>query len=170
MKIKINENEVYELKLPEQVDNVNEFFVILTRLDNIAKIIKMNMIAGTNLYEFKDNFQKRETNKIQNKDYVKKSYTHYKNNTFFDTKEKVMDLIQYYYHGTIEDKNRICKIIGINRERLTHKLRDFISIYNIKPEEVGFIMFGTTKKKTGIKVNDYIIKSYTGIFDENGNN
>lgn len=142
MKININENEVYEIKLPEEIE-ANELFKIIEKFNNLGKLIR-----------------------IPNRP---KTYNRNKSNIdWYDTKEKVLDVMQYYYHGTSEDKERIVRIIGINKKDLCKRFHSLKIKFNIQPQEIGFIEFGTKENHLGIKVRDYIIKSHTGIFDENG--
>jgi hypothetical protein len=157
MKIKINENEVYEIKTPE-VLNPEDFLNFLNKLDRIAKIIKINLITGTNYEDFKGKYNrkfKEKKGKI--------------GNPYFDTKEKVLDIMQYFFFGTEEDKERICNLVGISKNELYKRFNGFKKRFNIKPEEIGFLVFGTRKNNKGIRIKDYVIKSHTGLFDEVGN-
>ena len=166
MKIQISDDEVYELKLPEKVNNPEEFYTISKKLDNIAKIIKINMMTGTTFNKFKSEFQKRET-KIEKGKY--KTIFKRKLNPFFDTREKVLDIMQYFYHGTKADRERIVKIMGKTEQQIIKLFYGQKIRYDIQPQEIGFISFGTIVNKAGLKIPNYIIKSHTGVFDEKEN-
>ena len=82
-----------------------------------------------------------------------------------------MDILQYYYHGSQRDRDRItniCKFENMNvMSKGFSKMRER---FNIQPKEIGFIEFPTKEDRKGIKINDWIIKSHTGIFDEKEEN
>jgi len=143
MKIIINENEVYEIKIPEQIEAI-ELFKIQDKFNNLAKLISIDI----------KNPNPPKTYKIR------------KNRiNWCDTKEKTLDVMQYYYHGTREDRERLSKIIGLNISNICKRFHALKKRFNIQPQEVGLVRFGTNKYGL-IKIKDYIIKSHTGIFDE----
>jgi len=167
MKIIINPNETYDIKLPEVID-AEKFIEILNQFDNIAKIIKINSITGTNIKNFKTDFQKRENGIAKSKyDFPKKRINTI---SFFDNREKVLDILQYHYYGTKTDKERIAKIIDMKWVEISKRFHSLIFRYDIQPNEIGLINLGN-KNNQGRenRIPNYIIKSYTGIFDENGN-
>jgi hypothetical protein len=162
MKIKISENETYEIELPNSKEiNINEFYEIVKKFDNIIKIIQINIQSGTNFETFQTNFNQRRKNTIQIG----------RKNNFYDTREKVLDIMQYFYCGTQEDRERISKLMGVNPAYIIKSFFNLRKRYNIKPQEVGLIQFGIKGKISPIKIKGYIIKSYSGFFDEveNGN-
>lgn len=161
MKIQISEDEVYEIKLPEEVNSLEKFNEILNKLERIIKLLRI-----------KDNFLKeneKTIGKIETNIYPNRRYSKLNPNPFVNTREKVLDLLQYCYYGTKEDKERIEKIMGRSYAYISKKLFTYRKKYNIEPQEIGLKSFGTKKNPRPIRTPNYIIKSYTGIFDENGN-
>jgi hypothetical protein len=153
MKIILNKDESYEIEIPKVVD-IGGFHKILNKFEGIIKIVKINELAGTNFKDFKKDFNKRSYNKA-------------KGNIYLNTKAKCIDIMQYYYHGTEADRIRISKIVGRDTETIIKDFSRFRKKFGITPQEVGLISFKNFKKGTPlIKMLDYTIKSYTGIFDE----
>jgi len=155
MKIILNEEETYEIKLPETI-NASGFLELLNQFDNIVKLIRLNSIQ-----KGFDNDKGIKT---------KRTYMSHMKNPFFDTREKVLDLLQYGYCGTQEDRERICKVTGKGWKEISKRFCQLIQRWDIKPNEVGLIKFGNKYQKSkNFGLPNYTIKSYTGVFDENGN-
>ena len=151
MRIKINDSEVYEFKLNEYTESNKEisadkFLELLGRFEKIVKLIKLNKDV-----------------KLFKKTKIKRDNVEHKPRTWADTREKALDLLQYYYHGTREDKKRIEKITGTSFYKISKATTGFVKRYNVKPEEIGL---NSWEGKIKEKVPNYIIKSYTGLFDE----
>ena len=173
MKITISDDEIYELKLPELVNNPEEFYQILKKLDNIAKIMKINLAMGTTFNKFKNEYQERETNiGIKKKKYYfnNPNSPRSNQNPYFDTKEKVLDVLQYAYHGNKDDKKRISKIMGFNWNDISKRFHNLFKRYDIKPNEIGLTNLPSQMfRYTNLRIPNYIIQSHTGIFDETEN-
>lgn len=179
MKVIINKNETYEIKIPNEV-NANDFMNLLTSFDNIVKLIKFNLVQEEfsktktiqNNSEYKNLHQKKLTESLRldgtpRKPYIRK-IRRSNLRTYSDTREKALDLLQYAYHGNKEDKKRIEKIAGFDWAEISKSIHGLKKRYNILPQEVGLTRFGDEKTKSFIfRIPNYIIKSYTGYFDEN---
>jgi hypothetical protein len=162
MKIYINDDETYEMKIPEKA-TAEEFLDIVNRLNNATKIIKLSMASvvkptlpvtiKTPMMNFPQN---KLINQIPNKVKVGKGHKL----EYYNTREKALDIMQYFYHGTKEDRIRIANITGKSIDDILKNFTYMKKKYNIQPRDIGFIVRGTKDKS-------YIIKSYTGIFDEN---
>ena len=86
---------------------------------------------------------------------------------YLDTKEKIMDILQYYYHGSKIDRDRIAKICGYESfENISKRLSSKRKLFNIQPSEIGFIQMPTKIDKRSVKIKNWVIKSHSGIFDE----
>lgn len=168
MKIKINDNEVYEIKLGDYTEHnkevsAQEFLELLNRFENVVKLIKLNSKEQT-LDEIKPmklpKFAKPKMITTTNKE----GRIIRRNNLreWCNTREKAIDVIQYGYHGTKEDKRRIANKIGKKWFDISRQFFSIIQRYNIKPQEVGVDKFGMDKKL----IPNYTIKSYTGEYDE----
>ena len=170
MKIQISDDEVYELKLPELVNNPEEFYEILKKLDNIAKIMKINLMTGTTYDKFKNKFQQMETNKATRKYTINPNFTRKNRNPLLDTKEKVLDILQYAYHGNRDDKNRISKLMGFSWNDISKRFHNLFRRYEIKPSEIGLTQLPSQMfRYVDLKIPNYIIQSHTGIYDETEN-
>jgi len=183
MKIKINDGEFYELNFPNEVSPV-EFLEIYEKFGKIFKLIRLSN-QDNKFLDFKNEINSKT--KVRNKynlnpNHQRKEYT-FKNpigtyrrsnhNPFFETRERVLDLLQYAYHGSEEDKNRISRLMGKEWNGISKCFHNLIKIrYNdIKPDEIGLTQIPSQINRTqNIKIPNYVIKSHTGIFDENGNN
>jgi len=153
MKLIINKDENYEIKIPNEIEG-KEFLELTEKLIKLSKFMQVNSV---NINNPQPNVQP-----------TIRKYLH--NGQKYDyTKEKVMDILQYYYFGTREDKLRICKIVNVKEYNdLAKRFNGFIKRFSIKPSEVGLISFGTINHSR-VKMSNWIIKSHTGIFDENEN-
>jgi hypothetical protein len=162
MKIIINELETYEIKIPNEV-NAKDFMKLLTSFDNVVKLIKFNIIRE----EFRKNPDyKNEVIK------TKRTYTKLNTRLWCDTREKTLDLMQYAYHGTKEDRIRIEEITGVTWNGIVKGFNGFKRRYNIQPQEIGLNFWRGIGEHhanlIGWKIPNWTIKSYTGYFDENG--
>lgn len=83
-----------------------------------------------------------------------------------NSREKILDLLQYGYHGTPQDKMRISKLFDKSWSEIAKRFQVFRKKYNIKPKEIGFITYNTKQGK-GEKIPNYVIKSHSGIYDDN---
>jgi len=169
MKININKDEVYELNFPDEI-TPDEFLEIYERFGNIAKLIKLS-----NQEKVIDTF-KNQFNQRVRKPYILKNPLNpdkitqrCNTNPFLDTKEKILDLLQYAYHGSKEDKERICKLMGYSWSDINKRFHNLFKRFNFLPSEVGLTQIPNKfNKHLNLKIPDYIIQSHTGIFDENG--
>jgi len=156
MKIQLKDDEIYEIKIPAEITS-QDFLILLEKLEKIVKLIKLSGNFKNPTY--KDNPTKTRRSSIK-----------YNCPNPFDTREKVLDFLQYGYHGTKEDKERIIKYIGRSWEELQKRFHSLINRYNIQPNEIGLTKWRV--KEEGIrsdnKIPNWIIRSYTGVFDENG--
>lgn len=153
MKILINPEETYEIKIPNEI-NANDFIKLLTSFDNVVKLIRFNVI-------------KNEILEPDTRSYIKKTKGFRKGSrTYCDTREKTLDLLQYAYHGTKKDKERIVKLAGTNWNNISKSFWGLRKRYNIKSDEIGLFP-NMNANSHNSKIPNYTIKSYTGYFDEN---
>lgn len=157
MKIQFDEDEFYEIKIPEKV-NPEEFSIILDKLTKLVKLMSIYQYTKIN-----------PQGESQSSTQIIRRYS--TKNHFLDTREKVIDILQYHYHGTLEDRKRIEKIIGKSWIEINKRFSAKIIRFNIKPQEVGLTRWKLKRESPLIKLSipNWTIKSHTGIFDENGN-
>lgn len=156
MKIHLSPNEVYEIKIPNEI-NAENFLELFNRFNSIIRLIKINDSQVVNQKPNVEQitiYPKRISKKTNKRDWC-------------NTREKSLDLLQYAYHGTVEDKNRICKIVGMEWFEIGKYFFALKKRFNIKPQEVGLFKFNTGVDRRRYNMPNYTIKSYTGIFDEN---
>lgn len=152
MKIRLKENEIYEIKIPEEIDTEN-LFILLDRLKVITKLSELSDI--------------RKDIKTEKRKYTQNPT---KTTRLYNTKEKTLDLLQYAHHGTKEDKERICKLLNMSWKEIQKRFYNLIKRYNIQPNEVGLTRWKTKyDKHSDNRIPNWTIKSHTGVFDENGN-
>jgi len=132
MKIKINENESYELILPTSI-NIKELGVVINKLQKIFKIASKDEVFGFN-----------EDGEINIEQTEKK---HYKvrlpmNKEIFNSREKALMILQTHYYGTKEEKGEILKALDkTNWNDLSKGFHMVKKRYNIKPQEVGLTRY-----------------------------
>jgi hypothetical protein len=152
MKIRINDEESYEIKIPNEIE-ARDFLNLLNSFDNIVRLIRINNIPKE-LVKLPKIIT--ETNK---KGRIRGTKKH---RDWADTREKVLDIMQYAYHGNKEDRKRIMRITGVNDFQVISKSFFWlVKRYQLKPEEVGMVTW-----KGKMRIPYYTIKSYTGLFDE----
>lgn len=158
MKIQLKDDETYEIKLPEELTS-QDFLILLEKLEKIVKLIKLSGDFKNSTY--KDNPTRTRVSSIA-----------YNCPNPFDTREKVLDFLQYGYHGTKEDKDRIVKYIGRSWKELQKRFHDLINRYSIQPNEIGLTKWKVKGEnmRSDNRIPNWSIKSYTGVFDENGTN
>jgi len=165
MKIYLKNDETYEIKIPEEIQ-AEDFLELLDKLNRIFKIIKLSDLG--NFTKFQTQFNNRVNTP---KKYIRNKTFSGKNNPWFDTREKTLDLFQYAYHGTQEDKNRICKLMQRSWNKIQKSFNGLKKRYNLQAHEVGLTRWRilNESKNSNIQIPNWTIRSHTGIFDENGN-
>jgi len=168
MKINMQNDETYDINIPEEVDS-REFIALLERLSKIVRLVKLSELGS--FKEFKDNSNQRIS---ANQEKKKGTYKEGRVGTvtWYDTREKALDLLQYGYHGTSEDRRRIEKIMDMGWAEINKRFHNLRLRYDIKPNEIGIMRWRgvAESRKVNLRLPNWVIKSYTGIFDENGNN
>ena len=139
MKIQLSEDEIYEIKLPEQI-GIEEFSAIVTKFNFLHKnFTKFNIGDNPNSTNSGIILNKNET-----KDYKKQDRSKWlflRNN-----REAVVNILKAYYLGEVEEFEKVVKSYGINLDRggvSSITMRAIREIHNIKPEEVGLKAFPT---------------------------
>jgi len=171
LKIKINENENYSFEISNEL-NLQEFMELYNKFEKVMRLIKISN-QDNNLIDFQKQFNNR-TNIVNS---TKRSYHYnYKDNPnqrrsnenpFINTREKTLDLLQYAYHGNKEDKQRISKLMNRSWNEIQKIFGKLLERYSITPDEIGLTQIpNNINRQIDKRIPNYIIKSYTGIFDE----
>jgi hypothetical protein len=124
MKIKINSDETYEIKLPNETEiSIQEASMFASRLLKIVKAIgKDEIMEG--IIETK---QKRSYNLIGN------------NNSKIWTKDRneTIKLLKLHYHASLDEKRAYAREYNIDWATLSNKFSALKKKWNIQPQEVG---------------------------------
>ena len=131
MKIIVNEDEMYEINIPEQIDLV-KFNEILSRLSTLAKVL-----GKTDERISANNGKVIVTRNKSCKD---------KWNLLKDNRDLFVELCKVYYGGDFEEYDKYIKEKGYfmiqNRTRFTSlPMKNLMEKHNIKPNEVGLLRF-----------------------------
>jgi ribosomal protein L3 len=164
MKVFINENETYQIDVPNEI-LAKDFVELLSKFDNIMKIIKLNVAKNEVEVETdRHNLPNRLAYMKRRCSAGEKSNSR----TWVNTREKALDLLQYAYHGTKEDRQRISKLVNVPWLTISKGFHGLMQRYNIQADEIGLMILGSQFARATL-MPSYIIKSHTGYFDENGN-
>jgi hypothetical protein len=143
MKIKISEDEVYEIKMPEEI-GIEDFQNIVARFNFLIK----------NFTKFSfGNSQPREAGEIILQGDAVKTYKKYNKerwNTLRDNREIFLELLKTYYFGTREEFEKVLKKHGLNFKRTDMASGNIIALreyHNINPRELGLRKFPTRNER-----------------------
>ena len=123
MRIKINEEEVYEIKLKEEYD-LPEFIKVLERIVKITQTI-------TN-----EKTEKVETNETENKIKTHRGKSILK----WKYRDEVVEALTIHYTGTKEEKLRFAEKKGEGKVNWNTICKSFSALrkrWNVKPSEIG---------------------------------
>jgi len=143
MKIKINNQETYDIAVAEEY-SVTDFIEFSERINKIANIISLNAVKDTELkHSIAPKTTKLKTTKIQ-KTKVKK-VKKVKGKRLWETREEALKVLRLHYHGTKDVKNAYANLVGKEWNSITKAFSNLIKRYNIQPSEIGLSSFS---KKT----------------------
>lgn len=124
MKVRINENETYELKIPDEEVSPQQLFGILSRLQNIGKLLNREAMFGGNHYKTRKSGSGRLGKVIWTKD-----------------RDEAVKLLKLHYTGTRAEKEAYAKLHNIEWKVLVNRTFSFRKKWDIKPREVGIKQF-----------------------------
>ena len=136
MKIRLNENEVYEIKLPEEI-GVNELAMITARFSALLKnFSKINIVGGgleqqEIVFGEKTRKEHKKTNKQQW-------------NLMRDDRNIFLEVLNYYYNKSPKEFEEFKAKHNITMDRSLMSSMQIIrlkELHNIKPSELGLIKF-----------------------------
>jgi len=141
VKILINENEMYEIKLPEQI-KLEELVMITARFNSLLKnFSRFNLVAEENEPSPKNRLLGNETLIQQhNKNKVNKEQW----KLLRENRNVFLELLKVYYNGTFEefDDFKAKHNITFRRESIASmQIIRLKELHKIKPSEVGLIKF-----------------------------
>jgi hypothetical protein len=124
MKIKINQNETYEISLPNEIEiSIQEASIFATRLLKIVKAIgKDEIMEGMT-----EIAQKRSYNLAGNS----------KSKIWIKDRDETIKLLKLHYHASLDEKRAYANEYNTNWETLCNKLSALKERWNIQPQEVG---------------------------------
>jgi len=135
MKIRLNENEVYEIKIPEEI-GINELSMITARFNALLKnFSKINVIGSDSEQEIvlgeKTTKKHKKTNKQQW-------------NLMRDDRNIFLEVLNYYYNKSPKEFEEFKAKHNITMDRSLMSSMQIIrlkELHNIKPSELGLIKF-----------------------------
>jgi hypothetical protein len=136
MKIRLNENEIYEINLPEEID-IDELSMVSLRFTNLSKILSKLNLGLSEEETFVD--IKRHNNKYRNSQQWK---------TLTNNREILKEILTIYYSGNKLELENKFKELGFTMDRSvmsSKRIKELIKYHRIKPEEVGLIKFPSRK-------------------------
>jgi hypothetical protein len=138
MKIILNTNEIYEIKLPEQIE-LQELAMITARFNSLLKNFSKFNLMGEETE--KDSQEIILGNKV-----IRKITTHNKEQwkLLQDNRDVLRGLLFAYYNQTPEEFEAFKKQYGITLDRKNVrciKIVQLIEIHKIKPTEIGLIKY-----------------------------
>lgn len=145
MKIQLNNNEQYEIKLPEQTD-LQGLYMIAARFNSLLKnFSKFNIMDDKNPGSSEiilGDKEIRHYTKQNRKDWQflrenRKTYVEILNCYYNNTVEEFQNLVAKYNLTILKDKTLMSSASGV-------KIRE---LHNIKPGEVGLIRFPSRKEQ-----------------------
>ena len=131
MKIKINPNEFYEISFPDEVNTGDELFGMIERLKTVLTFFRKN--NNDNISQIIKHKRKTSNNEI---------YYNFNRNIISD-KNRAIELLQFYYHGSKDDKMLLAKKLQVNWVSIQARMSNLRLKFGISCKEVGLIRFPT---------------------------
>lgn len=128
MKIKVNENETYEINFPEDVDT-QQFFELFSRLSHISKMISKDPIVQSS---FRSPINSNGTRHYRNTGIHK---------AFNKDREEAIRFGRLHYHGTKEEKQKVAAECKLGWDDLIKGFSYAKKKWKIKPHELGLRNF-----------------------------
>jgi hypothetical protein len=134
MKIRLNENEVYEIKLPEEI-GVNELYMIAARFNSLLKNFSRINLVGCEPQGIVLGEKPTRTYKKQNREQW---------DLLRENRNIFLELLKTYYNKSPEEfedfkaKHNLTMDRSLMASIQTIRLKE---LHNIKPNELGLIKF-----------------------------
>lgn len=138
MKIKISEDEVYKIKIPEEI-GIQEFQSIVMKFNFLLKNFAKFNIGETLADEEKIILQKKQYKKRNNGRWE----------ILRENRDIFVDILKKYYIKTNEELIETLKKYNLDFKRVdfsTGQMLKIRELHQIKPEEVGLIKFPSRTK------------------------
>ncbi len=126
MKIKINENETYEIKVPEVIDG-RELFTFKSRIDHILKLVGRDPLMQT--------AQDKPLTPVK----TRNPHAPIEQRPWDQSRENALKFIRCHYFGTDEEKQAYEQISGKPWKDIYKRTSGIKIRWNIKPEDVDMI-------------------------------
>ena len=135
MKIRLNENEVYEIKLPEEI-GVNELSMIAARFNSLLKnFSRINIVGSEPTQEIVLGKKSTRTYKKQNREQW---------DLLRENRSIFLELLRTYYDKTPQEFEDFKAKHNLTMDRSLMSNIQIIrlkELHNIKPSELGLIKF-----------------------------
>jgi len=141
MKIRLSEDEVYEIKMPEEIE-IQEFQGIVSKFNFLLKNFIKFDIGGETTSEQGEII----LNKNQTKQQIHK--THDKTKWLFlrDNRNAVVEILKTHYLGTIEEFESVVNTYGLKlgkADMCSTMFKVIKEMHKVEPKEVGLKAFPT---------------------------
>lgn len=137
MKIRLSEDEVYEIKMPEEI-GIEEFPNIVAKFNFLIKHFTKFNIKGEEINQGEILL----TGNVANS--VRKKYDKEKWPTLKENRDILISLLKAHYLLDLEGFNKFIKDNNLNFSKIDMAGGSMIrmrELHNVKPEEVGLIKF-----------------------------
>jgi len=147
MKIRLNENEVYEIKLPEEI-GVNELSMIAARFNSLLKNFARINIVGSEQQEIVLGDKPTKIYKKQNR---------VQWNLLRENRDIFLEFLNSYYNKSPEEFEDFKAKHNIYMERTLMSSAQVIrlkELHNVKPSELGLIKFPNKQEQVqNLRIN-----------------
>lgn len=163
MKIKISNNEVYEIKLGNQL-SIQEFTDMLYKLNSLVRTFSKNIINPIDMVKvvkIKKGITKtgkiRKTYTYKNSDAKIKQTRKVSNPRLWcATREQAITTLKIHYYGTQEQKERLAQSSRTSWNEIVKGFWGVRRRYNIRPQEVGLQHWIKKGKRTREPYRGYL--------------
>jgi len=140
MRIRLNENEVYEIKLPEEIGS-DELPMITARFNTLMKSFsRFTPLSSDKLSN--ENGKSILLGQKTEKLYKKQNREQYQ--TLRDNRKIFIELLNTYYNGTMEDFEKLKSKYNFTFDRTNMSSGNMVRVkelHKVKPIEVGLTKF-----------------------------
>jgi hypothetical protein len=135
-KILITDKESYTVDLPESM-TIDDLNAVLFRLNNISKVFSKDIFKIATTMESNGNKITKEK-----RSYKPRQIKNEGTSVIYNTRDKAIELIKLFYHGTQEQTENFCKKYDLDSTYLSNKIWNIREKrYKIEPQEVGLIRY-----------------------------
>ena len=130
----INNKEIYSIEIPDEM-TLDDLSGLDFRISNILKVFSKDVFKISNKIKNNSNVEPNEEVKTEKR---YKSKNHKNEQIVFNTRDKAIEIIKLFNHGTKEEIDTFCKKYNIDKNYISAKMWNIREKkYQIKAHEVG---------------------------------